>query len=46
MRADQKTSGQGIGLSIVNEIVSLYGAQMNIDQSHLGGVIFTLRFRR
>lgn len=46
MRADQKQSGQGIGLGIVNEIVSLYDAQLEIGESSLGGVIFSIRFSR
>ncbi len=44
MRADQKQSGQGIGLGIVNEIVSLYDAQLEVGKSSLGGVIFSIRF--
>ena len=44
VRADQKQSGQGIGLDIVNEIVELYGAELIITDSVLGGASFSVRF--
>lgn len=46
MRADQKQPGQGIGLDIVNEIVSLYNAKLIISESSLGGVVFRIEFNR
>ena len=44
VRADQQQSGQGLGLSIVNEIVSLYKARLSIQQSQLGGALFVVEF--
>lgn len=43
MRADQTTPGQGIGLAVVDEIVSLYAGAMDISSSELGGARLTLR---
>ena len=36
-RLDEQQSGQGIGLSVVNELVLLYGGSIQIGQSALGG---------
>jgi two-component system sensor histidine kinase PhoQ len=36
-RADAGTPGHGLGLAMVQEIVLLYGGQMHIDRSELGG---------
>lgn len=36
-RADQRTPGQGIGLSVASEIVHLYGGDLDIGESDLGG---------
>jgi len=44
VRADQKKSGQGIGLDIVNEIVRLYEAELVIAESSLGGASVSVRF--
>jgi two-component system sensor histidine kinase PhoQ len=44
VRADQKKSGQGIGLDIVNEIVGLYEAELVIAESSLGGASVSIRF--
>ena len=41
-RLDQKAPGQGIGLDVVNDIVSSYQGQLNITESPLGGALFTL----
>jgi len=41
-RLDQKSPGQGIGLDVVNDIVSSYQGQLSIAQSPLGGALFTL----
>jgi two-component system sensor histidine kinase PhoQ len=43
-RRDQQVPGQGIGLSITDEIVRLYGGQLEIGQSDLGGARITLRW--
>ncbi|MBM0105540.1 ATP-binding protein [Steroidobacter sp. S1-65] len=36
-RLDERVSGQGIGLSVVRELVELNGGVIDIDQSALGG---------
>lgn len=36
-RADESTSGQGIGLAVVKEIVSAYQGEIKIERSELGG---------
>lgn len=41
VRADS-SSGQGIGLAVVTEIVHSYGGQIWVDESPLGGARFTL----
>lgn len=42
-RLDERQIGQGIGLSVVNELVSLYGGTISIDQSPLGGAQITIQ---
>jgi two-component system sensor histidine kinase PhoQ len=42
-RADSANVGQGLGLSIVVEIVSAYGGSVNTDHSSLGGALFIVR---
>jgi len=37
IRADQQHPGQGIGLAVVSEILSQYGATIQIESSPLGG---------
>lgn len=41
-RLDTKTSGQGIGLDIVKDIVNSYKGELLIDKSPLGGALFTI----
>lgn len=41
-RADEKTPGYGIGLSIVQEIVQSYNGQLDIERSELGGAKFVV----
>ncbi|MGL5949517.1 MAG: ATP-binding protein [Aeromonas sp.] len=43
VRADT-SSGQGIGLAVVTEIVHSYGGAIHVDSSHLGGARFRLQF--
>jgi two-component system, OmpR family, sensor histidine kinase PhoQ len=43
-RLDERVSGQGIGLSVVRELVEVYGGTAEIDQSALGGARITIRF--
>ena len=42
-RADSANIGQGLGLSIVVEIVSAYGGSLHTDHSPLGGALFIVR---
>ncbi len=41
-RADSADIGQGLGLSIVVEIVSAYGGSLEVDRSELGGALFVI----
>jgi two-component system sensor histidine kinase PhoQ len=43
VRADQGISGHGIGLSIVQDIVQLYGGSMQITNSDYGGASIRIR---
>ncbi|WP_075184957.1 ATP-binding protein [Teredinibacter haidensis] len=43
-RADTSIQGQGIGLSIVVDILSSYQGQLEVSDSELGGAKFTLLF--
>ena len=42
-RADPTTAGHGIGLAMVHEIVLLYGGNLTIESSSLGGTAITLQ---
>jgi two-component system sensor histidine kinase PhoQ len=42
-RLDERVSGQGIGLSVVQEVAQLSGGSVNIDTSSLGGAKITVR---
>jgi signal transduction histidine kinase len=41
-RLDETTPGSGLGLSIVTDIASIYGGQLRLDPSPLGGLRATL----
>ncbi len=41
-RADEQVEGHGIGLSMVQEILLLYGGELRIDDSALGGARMTV----
>lgn len=43
-RLDERVSGQGIGLSVVRELVQLNGGTIEIDESPLGGARIDVRF--
>ncbi|HXY76224.1 MAG TPA: ATP-binding protein [Steroidobacteraceae bacterium] len=43
VRADEKVPGHGIGLAMVRDTVDLYGGQLAVDRSDLGGARFALR---
>ena len=45
-RGDQVQPGQGIGLSVVSELVQLYGGAINIGDSPLGGASIEVRLPR
>ncbi|WP_256214767.1 ATP-binding protein [Nitrosomonas eutropha] len=45
-RADQSTSGHGIGLAIVRDIMQVYGGDLLIENHPAGGLSVILRFRR
>ncbi len=42
-RADQRTTGQGIGLSVASDIVHLYGGKLEIGESPLGGALISIQ---
>ncbi|MEM1154609.1 MAG: ATP-binding protein [Pseudomonadota bacterium] len=41
-RADTVNVGQGLGLSIVVEIISAYGGSLKVDRCELGGALFVV----
>jgi two-component system sensor histidine kinase PhoQ len=43
VRADTQSPGQGIGLAVCDEIVSSYGGELSIEESHLEGARFRIR---
>ncbi len=43
VRADENVPGHGLGLAMVRDTVDLYGGQLEVDESPLGGARFTLR---
>jgi len=43
-RQDQHLPGQGIGLSVANDIIRLYGGELEIRSSRLGGATITIAF--
>tara|TARA_B100000686_G_scaffold352249_1_gene453568 strand:+ start:498 stop:1766 length:1269 start_codon:yes stop_codon:yes gene_type:complete len=45
-RVDEMAPGEGIGLSIVSELVSLYGGDLSISDSSTGGTLIKLCFPR
>jgi two-component system sensor histidine kinase PhoQ len=44
-RMDESVPGQGLGLSMANEIITLYGGQLVIAASPLGGTLLRVSFR-
>jgi two-component system, OmpR family, sensor histidine kinase PhoQ len=42
-RLDERVSGQGIGLSIVRDLVEVSGGKIDIDESELGGARIRVR---
>ena len=42
VRADEQTSGSGLGLAIVADLAQLYGGELNLQESALGGLQATL----
>lgn len=44
MRADERASGQGIGLAVVSDIMNSYGATLSLRRSDLGGASVRLEF--
>ena len=44
-RMDESIPGQGIGLSMANEIISVYGGQLVFAASPLGGTLLRVHFR-
>ena len=43
-RLDETINGQGIGLSIVENIAASYGANIQLETSKLGGALFSIQF--
>jgi len=44
-RMDESVPGQGLGLSMAYEIITLYGGQLEITASPLGGTLLRVSFR-
>ena len=44
LRIDEIAPGEGIGLSIVSELVSLYGGNLSISDSSTDGTLIKLSF--
>jgi two-component system sensor histidine kinase PhoQ len=44
-RMDESIPGQGIGLSMANEIITVYGGQLEFSASPLGGTLLRVSFR-
>lgn len=42
IRADENKLGHGVGLSIVKELVTLSGGEINVDKSRYGGALFEI----
>ncbi len=42
VRGDERVEGHGLGLAIVQELISAYGGNMDIDRSDLGGARIVL----
>ena len=43
-RMDESVPGQGIGLSMASEIITLYGGELSFDTSTLGGTLVRVIF--
>lgn len=43
VRADQTVPGNGIGLAVVQDILSVYKGKLQIESSHLGGACFSIQ---
>ncbi|EQD39832.1 ATP-binding region, ATPase-like domain protein [mine drainage metagenome] len=43
VRTDETMPGHGLGLAMVRETVELYGGELSVETSPLGGAKFTLR---
>ena len=42
VREDERREGQGLGLSIAQQLVEAYGGEMSVDDSELGGAAITI----
>lgn len=42
VRADLRSSGQGIGLDVARDIIQSYGGEMTIGESPMGGALFQI----
>lgn len=45
-RLDERVEGHGLGLAIVRDIAASWNAELSLDESPLGGLRVTLRWRR
>jgi two-component system sensor histidine kinase PhoQ len=43
-RADESTPGHGLGLAMVQDTVTLYGGDLHLERSEIGGLAVRLRF--
>jgi two-component system sensor histidine kinase PhoQ len=44
-RMDESVPGQGLGMSMASEIITVYGGQLAIEASPLGGTLLRVSFR-
>ncbi|HLR81950.1 MAG TPA: ATP-binding protein, partial [Paenalcaligenes sp.] len=43
VRGDESAPGSGLGLAIVNDLITVYGGQIQVQRSSLGGALIRLQ---